>query len=94
MEIRFSGPASEDHVAVEVAFGGDDGGETLLRDRQEMVGVSGRPNRFDGDDDRPAGAVLEADRHRQPTCELSVNLAFGGSGANRAPTDEVRDELR
>ena len=56
--------------------------------------MAGRADRVDGDLDAALGAVLEAHRHREPRRQLPVDLALGGAGADRAPGDEVGDELR
>ena len=39
------------------------------------------------------GAILEADRHRQPRGELAVHLALDGARADRTPAHEVGEEL-
>jgi hypothetical protein len=59
-----------------------------------VVRVRRRADRVDRDLDAAGGAVLEADRHREARGELPVHLALAGSRADRAPGDEVRDELR
>ena len=43
---------------------------------------------------RAVGAVLEADRHRQPRRQLAVHLALGRARADRDPRREVGDVLR
>ena len=40
------------------------------------------------------GAVLEADRRRQPGRQFAVDLRFGGARADRPPADQVADVLR
>jgi hypothetical protein len=59
-----------------------------------MVGLGGRIDRVEGERDRAAGAVLEADRHREAGGEFAVDLRLGGAGTDRAPGDQVGDELR
>ncbi|KAG1087895.1 hypothetical protein G6F40_013611 [Rhizopus arrhizus] len=58
--------AAQDHMAVRIAGGRDDGGAALLGDRQEMMRIGGSPHRVSSDLDVAIGAVLEADRARQP----------------------------
>ena len=42
----------------------------------------------------PVGAVLEPHRHAEAGGQLAVHLALGGARADRAPGDEVGQELR
>ena len=85
--------ATEDHVAGVVAARDHDGGQPLLRHREELVRMHGRPDRVDGDLDVAVGAVLEPDRHRETRGQLAVDLALGCPGADRAPRHQVGDEL-
>ena len=55
---------------------------------------AGRADRVDRDLDTAVGAVLEADRHREPGAELAMDLALDGAGADRPPADGVGDVLR
>ena len=48
----------------------------------------------DRDLDVAVGAVLEADRARQPGRQLAMDLALGRARADRAPGHEVGDVLR
>src|SRR2546425_8014908 len=48
----------------------------------------------DCDLDRPVRAVLEARGYRRAGGELAMDLALRRARADRAPDDEVRDELR
>ncbi len=50
--------------------------------------------RVDRDRQRAVGAVLEADRRRQPARHLAVGLRFGRARADRGPRDQVRQVLR
>ncbi|KAG1450799.1 hypothetical protein G6F57_016320 [Rhizopus arrhizus] len=86
--------AAQDHMAVRIAGGRDDGGAALLGDRQEMMRIGGSPHRVSSDLDVAIGAVLEADRARQPRGQFAVHLAFGGARTNRAPGHQVGDVLR
>ena len=86
--------AAKDHVAGVVAARDDDGGQPLLRHREELVGVHGGPDRVDRDLDVAVRAVLEPHRHREARGELAVDLALGGAGADGAPRHQVGDELR
>ena len=61
---------------------------------RKWCGDAAERDGVDGDLDGAAGAVLEADRHGEARCELAVDLAFRGARADRAPGDEVGDELR
>ena len=86
--------ASQDDVAVGVSARRDDGRDPLLGDRQEMVRVHRRADCVDRDAHVAVGAVLEADRHREPGCQLAMDLALGRARADRAPRDEIGGELR
>jgi len=88
------GTAAEDDVHVAVTARLDDGGETLFGDTHEGVGVGGGAHRVDGDTDAAVGTVLEADGERDTTCQLTVELRFGGTGTDGSPADEVSDVLR
>ncbi len=60
---------------------------------ERMPGRRGA-NRIDRDLGVAVGAVLEADRHRQPGAELTVDLALRRPRADRCPGDRVGDVLR
>jgi hypothetical protein len=62
--------------------------------RQEVVRPRGGLDGVGGDLDVAVGAVLEADRRRQPRGQFAVHLAFGRAGADGAPGDQVADVLR
>ncbi|KAG0924900.1 hypothetical protein G6F32_013743 [Rhizopus arrhizus] len=59
-----------------------------------MMRIGGSPPRVSSDLDVAIGAVLEADRARQPRGQFAVHLAFGGARTNRAPGHQVGDVLR
>ncbi len=86
--------AAQDHVAVGVALGVEDRRHAADVDAGERVVGTRGADRVDGDLDRAVGPVLEADRHREARRELSVDLALGRAGADRAVGDEVGDVLR
>ena len=92
--VRARRAAAQDQVAVGVAARRDDRGDALLGDRQEVVRVGRGADRVDRDLDAAVGAVLEADRHREARGQLAVHLALARARADRAPGDEVGDELR
>src|SRR3954465_8282805 len=81
--------AAQDDVAVLVAARLDDRHLTALVHREEMLVLARREQRVDGALDVAVGAILEADRRRQPRGELAVHLALGGAGADRAPGKKV-----
>ena len=85
---------AQDHVAVLVAVGLHDGDLSVLVHRQEVVAAGRGLDRVGGDLDVAVGAVLEADRRRQPGRQLPVHLAFRGACADRAPGDQVAQVLR
>ena len=86
--------AAQDHMAIRVASGRHDGGAALLGDRQEVMRIGGRTHRVGGDLHVAIGAVLEADRARQPRGQFAVHLAFGGARTNGAPGHQIGDVLR
>ena len=81
--------AAQYKVAVWVALRLQNGRGALLGQRREPVAVGRGANGIDGHVDLAVGAVLEAHGHGQPGCQLAVNLAFHGSGANGAKTHQV-----
>ncbi len=86
--------AAQDDVAILVAGSVHDRRVAALGHRQEMMRRGRGLDRVDGDLDVAVGAVLEADRAREPRRELAVHLALGGARADRAPRDEIREVLR
>ena len=86
--------AAQDQVAVLVAAGLEDRRQPHLGHSHEgMLGLR-RDDRVGRHLDAAVGAVLEADRAAQAAGELAVALALGGARADRAPADQVADELR
>eukprot|EP00754_Rhynchopus_humris_P015374 Rhum_TRINITY_DN14437_c6_g1::Rhum_TRINITY_DN14437_c6_g1_i1::g.89655::m.89655 len=88
------GGAAQDDVAERVAHRVHDGGQALLRHRQESVRVLGGLHGVAGNLHVARRAVLEADRHRQAARQLAVDLRLGGACADGAPRDAVGEELR
>ncbi len=86
--------SAQDQVAVGVACGLDDGTSTEAVDSEEDMLCRSGFHAIDGGLHVPVGAVLEPDGHRQPRCELTVDLRLGGSGADRTPGDGVGDVVR
>ena len=86
--------ATQDHVAVRVAFGVHDGDMAALVHRQEVVAARCRLDRVGSNLQVAVGTILEADRGRQAAGQFAVDLAFGGACTNRAPGDQVADVLR
>ena len=85
--------AAKDDVAVLIAFGDEDGGLAVFGVAEEVVGLAGGEDGFDGDLDVAGGAVFEADGAGDAGDELAVDLAFGGAGADGSPADEGGDVL-
>src|SRR5439155_17895411 len=92
--VRPGAAAAQDDVAVGIATGDNDPGETLLGHPRAGMRMRGRADRVDRHLDATAGAVLKADRHRQARRELAVHLALGGPRADRAPGHEIGGVLR
>ena len=86
--------AAQDDVAVVVAARLEDRGHAHLGHAHEGVRRARREDGVGRDLDAAVGAVLEADRAAQARGELAVALALGGARADRAPGDQVGDELR
>ena len=86
--------AAQDHVAGVVADGLEDRRHALLGDRRKPVRRPRGQHGVDGDLRAAVGAVLEADRHRQPRRQLAVHLALRGARADRDPRGQVGDVLR
>ena len=85
--------AAQDDVAVAVALGDEDGGLAVLGVAEEVVGLTGGEDGFDGDLHVAGGAVFEADGAGEAGDEFAVDLAFGGAGADGSPADERGDVL-
>ena len=66
---------------------------TVLGERQKMMGVLGSPNRIHCNFEIAIGPVLEANGARKSRCHLAMQLAFGGTGSDSAPADQVREVL-
>ena len=85
---------AQDHVAVLVALGLDDGHLAVFVHREEMVRAAGGLDGVGGDLDVPIGAVLESDRCRQAGGQFAVHLALGGARTDGAPGNQVAQVLR
>ena len=72
----------------------EDGRVACLGERHEVVRPGSGPHGVDGDVQTAVGPVLEPDRAGQSRRQLSVALALGGPGADRAPADEIGHVLR
>ena len=59
-----------------------------------MMGMAGSPNRIHCDFEITIGPVLEPDGARKSRCHLAMQLAFGGTGPDSTPADEVCEVLR
>ena len=56
--------------------------------------VARRSYGIDGNFDVAGGAVFKSDRARKTACKFPVSLAFGCTGADSAPTNQVGCVLR
>ena len=56
--------------------------------------LTGSTDRIDGNTQCAVGTIFESYRGRQAGGQLTVNLAFCGSGTNRSPANQVSDVLR
>jgi len=87
------GTTSEDNMNILVSGGLDDGGETLLSNTHEGVGIGGRLHSINGDTDTSVSTILESDREGDTGGELTVKLRLGGTSTDSTPGDEVSDVL-
>ncbi len=71
-----------------------DGGESLLRHTHEVMFRGRRSDRIDRDAQASVRAVLETDGEGKPTCQLTVQLRFGGPCANGPQGNQIGEELR
>ena len=84
---------AQDDVAVLVATGLEDGALAHLGHAHKgMAGLRSK-NRITGHLHATVCSVFEAHRAAQATGQLAVALALGRAGTNRAPADQVADEL-
>ena len=86
--------ASQDHVAVLVTQGRDNGGMPGLGHRKKMVRAGGGADGIHRDPYIAVGAILEPDRAGQAGGQFPVHLRFGGTGADRTPGHQVGGVLR
>ena len=93
VEVRLA-PAAQHDVRVGVARRGEDGGEAVLGDAEEVVLAERGGDAVHAGVERAVGAVLEADGRREAGGDLAVRLRLGGAGADGGPADEVADVLR
>lgn len=85
--------ATQNDETVLVTGGLGDRRETLLGHTEEAVGVGSGTDSVDGDAQVTVRAVLVADREGETGGQLTVELGFGGAGADSAEGDEVGKEL-
>ena len=86
--------AAQDHVAVVVATGFENGGLAHFGHAYEGMRRLCGLNRVARHLHTAVGAVFEAHWARKPAGELAVALALGGARANGAPAHQIADELR
>ena len=88
------GPAAQNHMAVVVAIGGNNGRVPAFGDRKKMMRLARSLDRVHRNPDIAVGAVLESNRTGQPRGKLAVHLRLRGARADRAPAHQVGDVLR
>ena len=85
--------AAHNDMAVGVAAGLIDGHLTVLVRRQEHMAGAGGADGIYRDAGIAVGAVFKAHRAGERRGHFTVDLAFGGTGANRSPADEIGNKL-
>lgn len=91
--VRSSASAAKHDMAVGIAHGFDDGSLAVGIDANEVVWGAGGSHGIDGDMEAAFSAVLKTNRHGHATGHFSMRLAFGCTGTDRRPADEVGDVL-
>lgn len=91
--VCFSASATQHDMPIGIAHRSDDRRLAFGVDPDKMVRSSRSGHRIDGDLKAPFRSILEAHRHREAAGHLAMCLAFGRSGADRGPADEVGDIL-
>ena len=81
-------------MAVGIAAGMHNGGMPRFGYRQEVMRMTCRANRVDGDFQIAVRTVFETDRTRQAAGEFAVYLTFRRPRTDRAPRNQVRVILR
>ena len=76
-------------MTVAVALGNEDSRLTMFRVAEKVMRLAGRQNGFDGDLHIAGGAVFKADGTGETRDQFAMDLAFGGAGADRSPTDKT-----
>jgi hypothetical protein len=94
VEVGAVGSSAKDDEAMHVATCPGDGSKTLLGYTHEVVLRSSSTNGIDSDAQVAIRAVLESHREGKAGGQLTVQLGFGGSGANGTYGDTVGQELR
>ena len=84
---------AQDDEAVLVSGGLGDGGQALLGDTEEAVGVRSGSDGVDGDGQVAVGAVLVANGEGQAGGQLAVKLGLGGAGTDGTEGDQVGEVL-
>ena len=88
------GTTTQDDKAVLVTRGLGDGGQTLLSDTQETVGVGSSTNGINGNRQVSIRTVLVTDGETQTRGKLTVQLRLGSTGSDGTEGDEVGQVLR
>ena len=86
--------AAQDDVAIGIAGGDEDGRLAVMGVAEKSVRVRCREHGVDGDLHIAGGSVLEPHGTGKAGDELTMDLAFGGAGADGSPTDKTGDVLR
>ena len=84
---------AEDDETVLVTGGLGDGGQTLLGDTEETVGVGGGADGVNGDGEVAVCAVLVSDGEGETGGQLAVELGLGGAGANGTQRNQIGQVL-
>ncbi|KAH3666290.1 hypothetical protein OGAPHI_004479 [Ogataea philodendri] len=85
--------STQNHEGVGVSLGTNDGNHTWLGNRKEVVRMCGSTHGIDSNAQRTVGTVLETDWEGQSGRKLSVQLRFGGTGANSTNREQIAKEL-
>ena len=91
--VRLAAATAQYHMSVLVALGGGQCHTAFRINTQEAVWGLHTQHGVDGHIQAAIGAILEAHRAGQTGRHFPVGLAFGGTGANRVPGDQILNVL-
>ncbi len=85
--------AAHDDVPIRVATRLVDGHLSVFIRREKHMAGAGGANSVNGNASIAIRTIFKADRTRERRSHFPMDLAFGGTRANRSPTDQIGNKL-